>query len=77
MAASYKKLWKLLIDRDMLKRDLCQMAHISPTSMAKLGRSENVNVDILLRICKALSCDISDIMEVVPDTRGDESENEQ
>jgi DNA-binding Xre family transcriptional regulator len=76
MAASYKKLWKLLIDRDMLKRDLCQIAHISPTSMAKLGRGENVNVDILLRICKALSCDISDIMEVVPDAKDGEPENE-
>jgi DNA-binding Xre family transcriptional regulator len=67
MAASYKKLWKLLIDRDMLKRDLCQKANISGTTMAKLGKGESVNIDILLRICKALECDISDIMEVVPD----------
>jgi DNA-binding Xre family transcriptional regulator len=68
MAASYKKLWKLLIDRDMLKRDLCKVADVSPTTMAKLGKGESVNVDILLRICKALEVDISDIMEVVPDT---------
>jgi DNA-binding Xre family transcriptional regulator len=67
MAASYKKLWKLLIDRDMLKRDLCQKANISGTTMAKLGKGESVNTDILLRICKALECDISDIVEVVPD----------
>jgi DNA-binding Xre family transcriptional regulator len=67
MAASYKKLWKLLIDRDLLKRDLCKMANVSTTTMAKLGKGESVNVDILLRICAALKVDISDIMEVVPD----------
>ena len=67
MAASYKKLWKLLIDRDLLKRDLCKMANISGASMAKLGKGENVNTDILLKICDALKCDISDIMEVTHD----------
>lgn len=67
MAVSYKKLWKLLIDRDLLKRDVCKMANISNASMAKLGKGENVNTDILLRICEALEVDISDIMEVVPD----------
>jgi DNA-binding Xre family transcriptional regulator len=67
MGASYKKLWKLLIDRDLLKRDLREMANISPSTMAKLGRGESVNMDILLRICKALDCDIADIVEVVPD----------
>ena len=67
MVASYKKLWKLLIDRDLLKRDLCQLANISSASMAKLGKGENVNTDILLRICAALKCDISDIMEVTHD----------
>jgi DNA-binding Xre family transcriptional regulator len=69
MAVSYKKLWKLLIDRDLLKRDVCKMANISGASMAKLGKGENVNTDILLRICEALECDISDIMEVVPDKK--------
>ncbi|MDR1728013.1 MAG: helix-turn-helix transcriptional regulator [Acidobacteriota bacterium] len=67
MGASYKKLWKLLIDRDMLKRDLREKANISPSTMAKLGRGENVNIDVLLRICAALEVDISDIMEVVPE----------
>jgi DNA-binding Xre family transcriptional regulator len=67
MGASYKKLWKLLIDRDLLKRDLRERANISPSTMAKLGRGESVNMDILLRICKALNCDIADIVEVVPD----------
>jgi len=71
MAVSYKKLWKLLIDRDLLKRDVCKMASISSASMAKLGKGENVNTDILLRICEALEVDISDIMEVVPDNKND------
>lgn len=65
MEISYKKLWKLLIDRDMMKKDLAEQAHISSASIAKLGRNENVNTDILLRICKALDCDVSDIMEVI------------
>jgi DNA-binding Xre family transcriptional regulator len=69
MGASYKKLWKLLIDRDLLKRDLCRMANVSGTTMAKLSKGESVNTDILLRICNALECDISDIMEVVPETK--------
>ena len=64
MAASYKKLWKLLIDRDMKKKDLCQMAGISHASIAKLGKNENVTTDVLVKICTALDCDISDIMEI-------------
>ena len=67
MAVSYKRLWKLLIDRDMKKKDLCQVAGISHASIAKLGNNENVTTDILLKICKALSCDISEIMEVTED----------
>ena len=63
---TYKKLWKLLIDREMLKKDLAESAQISAASIAKLGRNENVNTEILLKICTALDCDISDIMEVVP-----------
>lgn len=61
---SYKKLWKLLIDRDMKKKDLRQIAGISTVSMAKLSKNENLTTDILLKICTALNCDISDIMEV-------------
>jgi DNA-binding Xre family transcriptional regulator len=68
MAISYKKLWKLLIDRDMKKKDLCAVARISHTSMAKLGKGENVTTDVLLKICMALKCDISDIMEIVGET---------
>ena len=69
MGISYKKLWKLLIDRDLKKRDLCALAHVSPTSIAKLSKGENVNTDILVRICCSLDCDVSDIMEIVPDDK--------
>lgn len=67
MSISYKKLWKLLIDRDMKKKDLREAAGISTASMAKLGKNENVNTEILVKICNALKCDISDIMEIVND----------
>ena len=66
MIISYKKLWKLLIDRDMKKKDLQKLAGISSASITKLGKNENVNTDILQKICSALECDISDIMEMVP-----------
>ena len=69
MSISYKKLWKLLIDRDMKKKDLREAAGISTASMAKLGKNENVNTEILIKICKALNCDISDIMEIVDDNK--------
>ena len=64
MAVSYKKLWKLLIDRDMRKKDLCAAAGISHASMAKLGKNENVTTVVLVKICTALQCDIGDIMEI-------------
>lgn len=65
MAVSYKKLWKLLIDRDMLKKDLSQKAGISGFTIAKMSKGENVTTDILVKICEALDCDVSDIMEIV------------
>lgn len=64
MRISYKKLWKMLIDREMKKKELAKLAGISTTSIAKLGKNENVNTDILLKICQALKCDISEIMEI-------------
>lgn len=66
MAISYKKLWKLLIDKDMKKKDLQQVAGISSASVTKLSKNENVNTDILQKICTALDCDISEIMEMLP-----------
>ncbi len=65
MALSYKKLWKLLIDRDMKKKDLQIAAGISSASITKLGKNENVNTDILQKICIALDCDICDIVEII------------
>lgn len=64
MAISYKKLWKLLIDKDMKKKDLQKVAGISAASVTKLGKNENVNTEIIEKICIALQCDVSDIMEM-------------
>ena len=65
MRLSYNKLWKLLIDKGMNKRALAEQTDISNTTVAKLGKGENVNTDVLLKICKTLECDISDIVEIV------------
>lgn len=67
MIISYKKLWKLLIDKDMKKQDLREAAQLSSSTVAKLTHGENVSTAVLLKICTALQCDIADIMEVVPD----------
>ena len=64
MAVCYKKLWKLLIDRDMTKTHLRKDAGISTGALAKLGKNENVNTEILVKICNTLHCDLSDIMEL-------------
>ena len=71
MAASYKKLWKLLIDRDMRKEDLRLKAGITTTAMAKLGRNETVHMDILFKICNALDCGLDDILEIVSEGKND------
>ena len=60
---SYNKLWKMLIDKEMQKRDLQEAAGISSASIAKLGKGDNITTDILLKICDALDCDLNDIME--------------
>ncbi len=66
MTISYNKLWKLLIDKGMKKGELQKRAQISASSIAKLGKNENVNTDILVKICTALDCGLNDIMELVP-----------
>lgn len=68
MAVSYNKLWKLLIDKNMKKKELGEAAGISNSLIAKLGKNENVTVDVLVRICSALQCDINDIIEIVDDS---------
>ena len=65
MSVCYNKLWKLLIDKKMNKTDLRIAAGITTTALAKLGKNENVNTEVLVRICKALECNIEDIMEIV------------
>ena len=62
---SYKKLWKLLIDRDMSRTELRECSGISTVSLAKLGKNENITTDVLLKICNGLDVDIEDIMETV------------
>ena len=64
MLISYNGLWKLLIDKDMKKKDLQQLAGISAASITKLGKNENVNTEIIEKICVALQCDVGDIMEM-------------
>jgi DNA-binding Xre family transcriptional regulator len=63
MAVSYKKLWKLLIDKDIKKKDLSTMAGISPATITKMGKNGHVTTEVLLKICTALNCEISDIIE--------------
>ena len=62
---SYNKLWKLLIDKDMMKKELAQKANVSNYTLAKMNKGENVTTDVLVRICKALECNLDDIMELV------------
>ena len=67
MYISYNKLWKILIDKNMKRKDLQELAGISSASVAKLGKGENIGTDILLKICEALDCPIEDILETVRD----------
>ena len=66
MIVSYKKLWKLLIDKDMKKKDLQAEAGISWASVTKLSKGETVSMEVLMKVCKTLNCDIGDIMELIP-----------
>ncbi len=67
MAVSYKKLWKLLIDKDIKKKDLSTMAGVSPATITKMGKGGHVTTEVLVKICTALDCTIDDIMEIIPD----------
>ncbi|WP_411678426.1 helix-turn-helix domain-containing protein [Caproicibacter sp.] len=71
MRADYKRLWKLLIDRDMKKKDLRDAAHLSPSLMTKLNKNESLTTNTLARICEVLDCRIEDIMEFVPECSGE------
>ena len=67
MKVSYNKLWKLLIDMNLNKTKLREMTQMSPNTMAKLGKNETITMDIILRICEVLKCDVGDIMETIAD----------
>lgn len=76
MTVSYNKLWKLMIDRKLLKKDIITMAGITTNAMAKMGKGENVSTEILGRICKVLNCRIEDIVEFIPD-ESEDNQNEK
>lgn len=67
MGISYKKLFKLMIDRDIKKKDLRAMASIGNSTMAKLANNENVTMEVMVKICNALKCNLDDIVEIIPD----------
>lgn len=73
MKLSYKKLWVILVERDLKKTEFAKKAGISTASIAKLGKGANVTTDVLLKICEYLECNISDIVEVVPDDAADDT----
>lgn len=71
MEVSYKKLWKVLIDKDMKKKDLQSAAGISWASVTKLSKGETVSMEVLMKICKTLECNIGDIMDLIPEENKD------
>ena len=70
MAVSYKKLWKMLIDKDMKMKDLCAKAGISTASVTKMGKGGHVTTEVLAKVCTALACKMDDIMEIIVDMEG-------
>jgi DNA-binding Xre family transcriptional regulator len=72
---SYKKLWHLLLDKDLKKKDLITLAGVSSYTISKLNRGDNVTTDVLQRICNGLECDLPDIMELVPDEPKNDGQN--
>lgn len=70
MAVSYKKLWHILLDRNMKKKDLQEAAKLTSYAMNKLSRDEAVTTDVLAKVCRSLSCTPDDIIEILPDDEG-------
>lgn len=69
MAVCYKKLWHILLDREMLKKDLEELAGVSHYTMTQLGKNKDVSTEALVKICTALNCELTDIMELVPSNK--------
>lgn len=70
MSVSYKKLFKLMIDRDLKKKDLRELASIGNSTMTKLANDENVTMEVMAKICNALNCKMDDIVEIIPEEKG-------
>lgn len=66
MKVSYNKLWKLLIDKKMKKSELRDLAKMSPSTLAKMGKEEVISMEVIMRICNVLQCDVGDVMEMIP-----------
>ena len=74
--ASYKKLWKMLIDKELNKKTLAEQSGVSPSTLTKMTKGEKVNVEMLIRICDYLDCEIQDILELVPASEANEESDE-
>lgn len=74
MTVSYKKLWHILVEREMLKKDLSVLSGVSKGTLTKLVKNETVNLEVLLKICEALHCDIGDIVQALPESVSDSGE---
>lgn len=68
MAISYNRLFKMLIDRKMMKKELCELADVSPSTMSKMGRDEMVSMEVIAKICLKLNCTVDEILEILPDS---------
>ena len=77
MTVSYKKLWKLLIDKDLMKKDLQQKAGISWATMTKMSKGEVVSTEVLMKVCKVLNCNVGDIVDFIDETKKEECINQQ
>jgi len=75
MAVSYNKLWKLLIDKKIKKMQLRDMACMGSSTLAKLGKDQLVSMDVIMKICNVLTCDIGDVMEILPEENKKINEN--
>ena len=67
MAVSYKKLFKMLIDREMMKKTLCEKAKVSPGTISRMAKDEQVSMEVVAKICLELDCKVDDIVEIIPD----------
>ena len=77
MAVSYNRLFKILIDRKMMKKELCELADVSPSTISKMGRDEIVSLEVIARICLTLNCTVGDILEIIPDSPGNGTDKKE